>query len=127
MYNAVMILTIAGRVPSKKNSKRWMKRGRGMYLLPSESYENWHDDAVIQVMQQIRGLELPIMKTDRITISLFPPDRIKADLSNKAESLNDLLVDCGVIADDNWFVVPELILHFGGVDKENPRAVVEIS
>jgi hypothetical protein len=38
----------------------------------------------------------------------------------------DLLVDGGVLEDDSWFVVPNLALEFGGVDKLNPRVEVEI-
>ena len=38
----------------------------------------------------------------------------------------DLLVDAGVLPDDNWFVVDTALLKFGGVDKENPRVEVEI-
>ena len=51
---------------------------------------------------------------------------MKGDLSNKAESIMDLLVDNGVIEDDNWFEVPALASTFGGVDKANPRAEVVI-
>jgi hypothetical protein len=38
----------------------------------------------------------------------------------------DLLVDCGIIEDDNWFVVPEVRAKFGGVDKDNSRAEITI-
>ena len=57
-------------------------------------------------------------------MTIYPPDRRKADLTNKAESIADLLVDNGFLADDNWTVVPKVVLTFGGVDRENPRAVV---
>lgn len=49
-----------------------------------------------------------------------------ADLTNKAESVMDLLVDCGIIVDDSWQVVEKLTLRIGGIDKKNPRVVVEI-
>lgn len=38
----------------------------------------------------------------------------------------DLLVDAGILADDNWFVVPQLKLRFGGKDKINPRCEIII-
>lgn len=57
----------------------------------------------------------------------FPPDRRKADLSNKFESVADLLVDAGVLEDDNWFVCPSVTIELGEVDKENPRVEIEIT
>lgn len=51
--------------------------------------------------------------------------RHRADLSNRCESAMDLLVDAGLIEDDNWEIIRKLTLEFGGYDKNNPR--VEIS
>ena len=55
----------------------------------------------------------------------FPDNRI-ADLTNKAESIMDLLVDNKIIKDDNWRIIPELFLKSCGVNKQNPRAEIEI-
>ena len=38
----------------------------------------------------------------------------------------DLFVDTGILSDDNWFVVGDIHLKFGGVDKLNPRVEVGI-
>ena len=57
----------------------------------------------------------------------FPADKRKADLTNKAESIMDLLVDTKIIEDDNWFIINNINLKFGGVDTKNPRAEIEIS
>jgi crossover junction endodeoxyribonuclease RusA len=56
----------------------------------------------------------------------YMPDNIKADLTNKAESVMDLLVDCKVIDDDCWQVIPRIMLDCRGIDKEKPRVVVWI-
>ena len=42
----------------------------------------------------------------------------KFDLSNKVESVNDLLVDCGVIHDDNYTVIQKLEVEFCGYGKD---------
>ena len=39
----------------------------------------------------------------------------------------DLLVDAGVIEDDNWFIIPEISLKFGGIDRQNPRCEISIT
>ena len=54
-------------------------------------------------------------------------DKRLFDLSNKVESICDLMVDVGLIADDNYMVIPELTARFGGVDKLNPRCEVTLT
>lgn len=61
-----------------------------------------------------------------IELIFYAKDKRLFDLSNKAESIMDLLVDAGVIEDDNYSFVPELNLKFGGQDKNNPRCEVNI-
>lgn len=116
-------ITLAGRVPSKKNSKRRIKRGNHIFMVPSEAHEAWHTEQMLQ----LRGIQTtPLSKITCISIEFYPPDKRAGDLSNKAESIMDLLVDAGIIEDDNWFVVPTLILSLGRVDKKTPRAEILI-
>lgn len=94
-----------------------------MIVASSAQYQQWRTDCLKSLM----GKHLPkIEKVNVVTITLFAPDKRSSDLSNKAESIMDLMVDAGIIEDDNWFVVPELRLVFGGVDKERPRAEILI-
>jgi Holliday junction resolvase RusA-like endonuclease len=114
-----MKLTILGRCPSKKNSKIMVCRGKFPMLLPSAKYKEWHTDATLQLAGKKK------IESSTITITVYPPDARKADLTNKAESVMDLLVDCGLIEDDNWWVINTLILKFGGIDKVNPRLSID--
>jgi len=43
-----------------------------------------------------------------------------------AESIMDFLVDVGVLEDDNYNVVPNLQLIYGGLARSNPRVEIEI-
>ncbi len=97
-------------------------------LLSSKKYQEWHSEASTQIRRQLISSKFAgnADAPRNVQITLFSPDRRKADLTNKAESIMDLLVDNGVLADDNWFNVPSVFLVFGGVEKENPRAEVEI-
>lgn len=113
-----MEITIFGNVPSKKNSKIMVCRGRVPILLPSSNYQKWHKDAI----SQLSGVDK--ITTDTITLTFFPESKRSGDLTNKAESIMDTLVDAGLLEDDNWFVVGNLNLRFGGVDKVNPRCVI---
>jgi hypothetical protein len=116
------VLTITGRIPSKKNSVQMYCRNNIPFKFPSNQHRAWLKDAKDQLgIQAQPGVKL---FKGAIVLKLFAPDRRAGDLTNKAESVMDLLVECGHIEDDNWFVVPELKLLFGGVDKENPRVEI---
>lgn len=61
-----------------------------------------------------------------IEMKFWFPDRRKADLTNKAESIMDLLVDAGIIEDDNVNVCPRVWLEFCGMDREAARVEIYI-
>lgn len=119
-------IILYGRVPSKKNSKRRIQRGTHIFMVPSQQHADWHEEQMLY----LRGMwpkNLVLTSVKRCELVFFAPDRRKADLSNKAESVMDLLVDAGVLKDDSWFVVPDLRLRLGGVDKEQPRVIIEVT
>lgn len=68
----------------------------------------------------------PIQNVRQVEIVFWWPDKRRCDLSNKAETVMDLLVEKKILQDDNWMIVPKLILTSGGIDRMNPRAVVVI-
>lgn len=116
-----MKITLSGRVPSKKNSKIMVCRGSRPMLIPSKKFQEWHKEALLQ-------LPSPDKKEyHNAHITIYAPDKRKADLSNKVESIMDLLVDGKIISDDNWFVIENLTILFGGVCPQNPRAEIELS
>jgi len=119
----VKTLIIKGRIPSKKNSKMIVTRGKRPFLIPQAKYVEWHKQASLQIKEQkIIWCE----NIQEIQIEFWMPDNRQADLSNKAESIMDLLVDCEVIEDDRWQIVSRLTLSCAGIDKENPRAEIWI-
>ena len=87
----------------------------------SKSYQKWHKST----QNQLYGVK-PTQTIQSITLTFYPSTRRKSDLTNKAESVMDLLVDCKIIPDDNWFEVPKVVLLFGGVDKLYPRVEISI-
>lgn len=118
-----MTIEILGRTPSKKNSRQQIRVHGRTINIPSKAYSEWHRDASYQIAH-LRPPEPFARATMHIT--MYAPDRRAADLSNKFESVADLLVDNRFIIDDNWFVLYETGQKFGGVDKKNPRVVVEL-
>lgn len=97
-------------------------------MLSSASYKKWHADAISQILaQKILESDMHITRVGRMYFTIFAPDARKFDLSNKFESIADLLVDAGILADDNYEVLPWVVLQFGGIDRKNPRAEILIS
>lgn len=118
-----MNITIYGRIPSKKNCKQAFVIGGRAIIVDNPKYKGWHKEASAQLLGTRKA---GIGNAKRLSITFFAPDKRKTDLTNKAESIMDLLVDNGILEDDNWYCVPELSLSFGGVDVPNPRAEITI-
>lgn len=113
-----------GAVASKKNGKQWIKRAGKRYLVPSDFHAAWHEEAGYQLKVQRRPKEP--LESARIVLTFRAPDMKLADLTNKTESVMDLLVDHAVLKDDNWFICGDIHLKFGGVESKNPGVVIEI-
>lgn len=117
-------LHLTGRIPSKKNSKQLIRTKAGRpFVVSSKEHKEWHHEALWIIHSQKKNLGI-----EQCEVSIFFrfPDKRKTDLSNKAESVMDLLVDAGVLTDDSWHVVNPLRLY-GEYDKENPGAKIVIT
>jgi Holliday junction resolvase RusA-like endonuclease len=119
------MITIHGSIPSKKNSRQNIRLKTGRIIsVPNSTFNKWHKKAMAEVMSLGMCGCQEGKKVCKVEINLYPPDKRRGDLTNRAESLMDLLVDCGIIKDDNWFEIPQIVLSFGGVDRSNPRAEI---
>lgn len=99
---------LSGNIPSKKNSKRIITRGRkSPILLSSEDYLAWEKWAKYQILELKRDVKEPIKKARIDYTFIFENKRVK-DLSNVLESINDLLVDMAIIVDDKWTCLSEM-------------------
>lgn len=105
---------IDGNIPTKKNGKEIRINRKTGKRFPSKSnkFKSWEKYALTVITYQ-RNINkaIKIEKTKSVILEFsFENKRIK-DLSNVAESVMDILVQCEVIQDDKWIVVPELILR----------------
>lgn len=91
-------------------------------MISSKAYRERQHEQLATLADEY-GVVQPLQSCE-IKMTIFFPDRRRSDLTNKAESIIDLLVDYGFIKDDNHDVVYSLHLHSGWVDKDNPRAEV---
>lgn len=120
----MIALTLKGSVPSKKNNKQIRYRHGSPMITSSDNFQEWHEEMMwctaLRRCQKIKG---PVQD---VQMEFFVSSKRKADLTNKAESIMDLLVDAGILEDDNFFIVPAVTLLFGGVDPKNPRVHIQI-
>lgn len=118
-----MTIFLYGRPITKKNSPRIVTNGRFPRVLPSEQYMRYRGDC----LRQISGnYQQRIDKPINLRCLYFMPTRHRVDLVNLIEVTCDILVDAGVLADDNSKIV---VSHDGSrvlYDKQDPRVEVYI-
>lgn len=116
--------TIYGNPVTKKNSQRiLMTRDGRPFIMPSKQYEQYRRDCLRQIT---RDTKQRIETHVNVKYLFYMQTKRKADLTNLEESLDDILVDAGVLTDDNSRIVAG---HDGSrvlYDKESPRVEIEI-
>lgn len=128
-----------GNIPSKKNSKQVFCRVSMKYGKPkahptvvsSPAHKKWHK----KMMKELKECDFPkgkIAKTKKVTLVVFHKmnkngafPKSTFDLTNKAESVMDLLVDWGTLLDDDYNTIPHVDLIFGGF-RDDSGADLEI-
>lgn len=123
--NEVLVrLVIQGPPRTKKNSMRIIQIAGKPRLIPSTHYEQFSKDCLWQIPSSARlGIDTPV----NVKCLYYMPTRRRVDMVNLLEATCDILVDAGVIADDNSNIVAG---HDGSrvlYDKLNPRTELEIS
>ena len=134
-----MTITLVGNTPAKKDGVRIVRAGGRPILLPSARHERWYrQNAAALGVRIIRGrvrtedrltsysgVSLPLPGRTRISIRFYRDSRRRWDYSNALDAVQDLLVDFGILSDDNAEV-----LCLGDIthehDKLNPRAEVTL-
>jgi Holliday junction resolvase RusA-like endonuclease len=120
-----MLLTIKGKVPSKKNSRKLFVRNNRIVNIPSQNYKDWHDIAVVELQSQFKGYKITDYPID-LNIVVYYGDNRRHDLDNSLGSIMDTLTDAQIIEDDDVLHVSQLTIQYGGVDKLNPRCEIYI-
>ena len=110
---------------TKKNSQRivFNKRLNRPMVLPSEQYKKYE-----KACEELIGVwEIPIEGPVNVKCVYYMPTRRRVDLTNLMEATHDILVNCGVLADDNSKVIVSVDGSRVDYDKENPRTEIEIT
>ena len=115
-----MKIIIKGEPRTKKNSMQIVRFGNRMALIPSKPYNVYKK----LFISQIDPLNEQINYGVNVKCVYYMKTKRKVDLSNLLSATNDLLVDSGVLEDDNSNII---VGHDGSrvcYDKENPRVEI---
>ena len=123
----MITFTITGLIPSKKNSKRILKRGNKRFIGSQEGYAEWElraasDAYLLAFRNGWNGVAIGICS---IVLDFTFGDKRRRDLTNSAEGIMDAIVKANIIKDDQWQVVPILLLN-GKYEKNKWECVVKI-
>ena len=121
--------TIYGNPITKKNSSQIVQnRATGRWFItPSAQYKKYCKECIKQISYMPNRPKEPIDYPVMITYLFFKDSRRLCDDLNHSAALDDILVQAGVLADDNRDIV---VGHDGSRvfwDKENPRVEITIT
>ena len=111
---------------SKKNSMQICvnPRTRRPFITPSAAYKAYRKAALMLIPADARlGIDSPV----NVRALYYMPTRRRVDLTNLSEALCDVLVDAGVIADDNSGIIAAMDGSRVLYDKNHPRTEITIT
>lgn len=130
---AKVILPLSVTIPRKTKDDR-------VWILNLNSYRNTHfqilNKAKELYKENLRSILSPKMSLVlsppyHFIYSVFPNSNRKFDLANVLPIVqkftDDALIEFGIIPDDSYKIISKITYKFGGVDKECPRAELEIT
>lgn len=125
-----LTLTLPGNPVTKKNSQRILKNAKtgGSFVAPSKNYIYYRNSSIIHIKRLMHGYTMkPIEAPVNVCILYYMEARRRVDLVNLQEATLDILVDAGILADDNSNIVVSMDGSRVLYDKENPRAEIIIT
>lgn len=117
-----LTITIPGTPITKKNSQQLVYAGRPM-IIPSKAYKDYRKACLAYIPPETK---LGIDSAVNLRCVYYMPTRRRVDLCNLLEATCDILVDAGVLKDDNSQIVAA---HDGSrvdLDREQPRVEITI-
>lgn len=116
-------ITIPIEPVTKKNSQRIIiVRGRPM-ILPSAKYAAYEKACALYIHSKGEPISTPV----NVKCVYYMPTRRRVDITNLMEATHDILVQYGVLEDDNSNIVYSVDGSRVYYDKLNPRTEITIT
>ena len=119
-----MMITLPGEPRTKKNSQRIVYKNGKPIVLPSKQYKEYREICIWRIPAHQKA---HISEAVNMQCVYYMRTTRKVDLVNLIEATCDILVDAGVLADDNSNII---VGHDGSrvcYDKLDPRAEITIT
>lgn len=109
---------------SKKNSQQILinKATGRSFIMPSKKYKEYEHDALWFIPKNI-FINYPV----NVKCLFYMPTKRRVDKSNLEAAIHDILVNAGLLADDNRDIVAGTDGSRVYYDKDNPRTEIEIT
>lgn len=123
-----MQIVLLGKIPAKKNNRRIFRDKSGrMRNLPSEEHEEWFENVGKELL--VQKIQFEHYEEADIRIDFYNQDSGRWDMSNRAESIMDMLVAYEFIEDDSRKYVRRLSMecHPGNNKNMDIKTVVNIT
>ena len=104
---------IPGRPPSKKNTKKVIRRHGRTFVLYSKPFREWEETALAYLKGSVVLKEPLSCPLEIKLVFQFNDRRREADVSNLVEAPQDALTKAGVITDDKIIQVVHARKEFG--------------
>lgn len=110
---------------TKKNSQQIRKNFStgARFISPSEQYKQYERDAMWFVPRHYETIDYPVT----VTCLFYMPTLARVDKTNLEESIHDIIVKAGLLADDNRDIIASTDGSRVYYDKDNPRTEVYIT
>lgn len=96
--------------------------GSGQRRFKTKKYKEWCAQAEVLCKAVRKVQEYPV----RLEIGIVWPDNRACDLSNRIKAIEDILVNTGILKDDDRKHIAALAVFDGGVDRARAGAYVRI-
>jgi Holliday junction resolvase RusA-like endonuclease len=118
--------TIPGTPITKKNSQRIFRNPKTgkPFITRSAAYEDFEAAASYYLQPKPPN---PIDSQVAVRCLYYMPTRRRVDLTNLMEATHDILVHCGILADDNCRIVASVDGSRVLYDKDKPRTEIFIT
>ena len=117
-------LILRGQPITKKNHSQIIKAGNRRMLIPSPEYRAYERECLLQIPNKFKQrIDMAV----NVQCVYYMPTRRRVDLVNLLQATDDILVEAGVLEDDNCRIVAS---HDGSrvdYDKYNPRVEITIT
>ena len=110
-------------IPKKNSQQIFINKRTGRpFISQSKRYLEFEKNSEMFLYQHKYQLDQPI----NLKCTFYVPDRRKRDLANLLESIQDILVKYGVIADDNYEIVASVDGSQIIYEKNRSETIIEI-